>query len=220
MDSFDKLFNEWNDARKYPVFCDDGILDSEKWKESSKIMFLLKETYNHWFEIRESGAQGPQGTSPTFWRRMRIWTYIVDEMINGNVPNINEAKKIKEEPNDSIAYVNIKKLAEKSEYNNEADSSDADILNFAISDKYFLLKQIDLISPKIIICSGTFKFCDKIFDNIEKIGERLYKTNEMYLIDFYHLSNRNGYEKEFDELKDIMKVFCKYNDKKSRKNGT
>jgi hypothetical protein len=213
MDSFDKLFDEWKTARKYSVFCDDGILDSEKWKNSSKIMFLLKETYNHWFEIRESGAQGPKGTSNTFWRRMRIWTYIIDEMIGRNKPNINEALKIKEEPNDSIAYVNIKKLAEKSEYNNESGSSDTDISNYAISDKDFLLKQINLISPKIIICSGTFKFCDKIFNDIEKIGEKLYKTNEKYLIDFYHLSNRNSYEKEFDELKDIMKIYCKYNNK-------
>lgn len=213
MDSFDKLYDEWTTARKYSVFCDDGILDSEKWKNSSKIMFLLKETYNHWVEIRESGAQGPQGTSNTFWRRMRIWTYIIDEMIGGNKLSINEALKIKEEPNDSIAYVNIKKLAEKSEYNNEADSSDADILNYAISDKDFLLKQINLISPKIIICSGTFKFCDKIFNDIEKIDGKLYKTNEMYLIDFYHLSNRNPYEKEFNELKGIMEIYCKYNKK-------
>jgi hypothetical protein len=211
MDSFDKLFDEWNNERKYSVFCNDGILDSEKWENSSKIMFLLKETYNHWFEIRESGEQGPNGTSNTFWRRMRIWTYIIDEMIGGNEPNFNKALEIKEKPNDSIAYVNIKKLAEKSEYNNEANSSDVDISNYAISDKDFLLKQINLISPKIILCSGTFKFCDKIFNNIEKMGERLYKTSEIYLIDFYHLSNRNKYAKEFNELKDVMKIYCKYN---------
>jgi hypothetical protein len=213
MDSFVKLFDEWKVARKYSVFCNDGILDSNKWQNSSKIMFLLKETYKHWVEIRESGAHGPQGTSNTFWRRMRIWTYIIDEMIGGKKPNINDALKIKEEPNDSIAYVNIKKLAEKSEYNNEANSSDADILNYAISDKYFLLKQINLISPKIIICCGTFNFCDKIFNNIEKIGKKLYKTNEMYLFDFYHLSNRNGYKEEFNELKNIMGNYCRHNNK-------
>jgi hypothetical protein len=92
MDSFEKLRDEWIEARKYPVFCDDGILDNEKWKVSSKIMFLLKETYNHWVEIRGSGEQVPQGgTSPTFWRRMRIWTYIIDETINGNEPDFNKA---------------------------------------------------------------------------------------------------------------------------------
>jgi hypothetical protein len=211
MDYFDKLFTEWKKARKYSVFCDDGILDSKKWQNSSKIMFLLKETYKSWFEIRENGAQGPDGTSKTFWRRMRIWTYVIDEIINGNKPNFKKALEIKEEPNDSIAYVNIKKFAEKSEYNNEAYSSDGDILTYAISDKKFLLKQIELVSPKIIICSGTFKFCDEIFNNVEKIDERLYKTNGMYLIDFYHLSNRNKYEKEFNELKTIMKVLCEYN---------
>ncbi|MDR1747589.1 MAG: uracil-DNA glycosylase family protein, partial [Spirochaetaceae bacterium] len=170
-----------------------------------------KETYNHWCEIRESGAQGPDGTSKTFWRRMRIWTYVIDEIINGNKPDFHKALEVKEEPNDSIAYINIKKLAEKSEYNGEAYSTDADISNYAISDKHFLLRQIKLISPQIIICSGTFKFCDKIFSNIKKISERLYKTNELYLIDFFHLSNRNSYEKEFNELKNIIKNYCKYN---------
>jgi hypothetical protein len=211
MDSFDKLINEWKKTQKYSVFCDDGILDSEKWENSSKIMFLLKETYNHWVDIRESGAQGPDGTSKTFWRRMRIWTYVIDEAINGNKPYFSKAKIIKEEPNDSIAYVNIKKFAEKSEHNNEAYSSDVDILNYAISDKQYLLKQIELISPKIIVCSGTFKFCAKIFDNIENVSERIYKANGLYLIDFYHLSGRNSYEKEFNELKNIMKEYCRDN---------
>ena len=210
MDAFDKLYDEWTEARNYPAFCDDGILDSEKWQNSSKIMFLLKETYNHWIEIRGSAPQGPNGTSPTFWRRMRMWTYIIDEALNGNEPSFTKAKEIKEEPNDSIAYVNIKKLAEKTEYNDEANSDDTDITNYAVSDKDFLLKQISLINPKIIVCSGTFKFCNKIFDNIEPIGERLSKTNGIYLIDFYHLSNRNGYEKEFNELKNIMDVLYKY----------
>jgi hypothetical protein len=214
MDSFDMLYDEWTEARKYSVFCDDGILDSEKWKNSSKIMFLLKETYNHWIEIRDSGAHGPKGgTSPVFWRNMRMWTYIVDEIINGNEPNFNKAKEIKEEPNDSIAYVNIKKLAEKTEHKRQAPSSDDNIFYYASSDKDFLLKQIALISPKIIICSGTFKFCNKIFDKIEPIGERLYKTNEIYLIDFYHLSNRKTYEEGFNKLKSIMEILYKYNNK-------
>jgi hypothetical protein len=211
MDSFDKLCNTRKKARQYSLFCDDGILDNKKWQNSSKIMFLLKETYTHWIKIRESGAQGPDGTSKTFWRRMRIWTYVIDEIVHGNKSNFKKALEIKEEPNDSIAYVNIKKLAEKSEYNSEAYSSDADILKYAISDKEFLLKQIELISPRIIICSGTFKFCAEIFGAIEKICERIYKANKLYLIDFYHLSSRNSYEKEFNELQYIMNEYCRHN---------
>jgi hypothetical protein len=214
MDAFDKLYDEWTEARNYPVFCDDGILDSKKWQNSSKIMFLLKETYKDWVEIREYGPQGPDGTSNTFWRKMRMWTYIMDEVINGNEPNFTKAKEIKEEPNDSIAYVNIKKSAEKKEYNGEAPSSDADIFNYASSDKDFLLRQIALISPKIILCARTFKFCNKIFDTIEPIGERLYKTDGIYLIDFYHPSEFPiGYERGFNELKSIMEVLYKYNNK-------
>ena len=67
---------------------------------------------------------------------------------NGNEPNFDKAIEIKEESNDSIAYVNIKKLAEKSVNNGESNSFDPDIFNYASSDKDFLLKQIALIGRR------------------------------------------------------------------------
>ena len=208
MDYYDlqnELRDEWKKARpQYNPFCDDGILSDEAieeyWEKSSKIMFLLKETHNEFYNIRQGYGLGPYG-GPTFWRKMRMWTYIIDEVLKGNSPSYEEAIKIKEEPNDSIAYVNLKKYAE---VDKGKSSNDADILNYLKNDKDFLLRQIELISPKIILCCGTFKYINnpncKLFDNIAKVSDKLYKANNIYLIDFPHLSGRESYKKGYDDL--------------------
>jgi hypothetical protein len=204
--TYDDFIANWKRERpEYKPFCYDGILIDELWeKSSSRLMFLLKETYDHFYEIRGE-EYGGSGTSNTFWRRMRMWTFIIDEMVNGNKPTFNETLKMKEELNNTIAYVNLKKYAEKKEYKNMAYSNDDDILKYIERDKEYLLKQIEYIKPRIILCSGTFKFCDKLFENIKNISYRLYKTNNTYLIDFGHLSQRGSYKNNYDELVKIVK---------------
>ena len=203
--TYDEFIANWQKARpEYRPFCYDGILIDELWENSSKIMFLLKETYDHFYEIRGDEYAG-SGTSNTFWRRMRMWTYIIDEILKGNEPTFNDTLKIKEELNNTVAYVNLKKYAEKKEYKNMAYSNDYDILKYIERDKEYLLKQIDYIRPYIILCSGTFKFCDKLFENIENISYRLYKTNNIFLIDFGHLSQRGSYEENYNELLKIVR---------------
>jgi hypothetical protein len=202
---YDDFINEWKKARpKYKPFCYDGILLDNYWKKSSKIMFLLKETYNHFYTIR-GHACGPEGTSKTFWRRMRMWTYIINEILKGNEPTFDETLAVKEEPNNSIAYVNLKKYAEKKEYNGMANSDDADIYNYVENDKVFLLKQIEYIQPKIILCCGTFKYCKTLFQRIDNIHGRLYKSNDIYIIDYFHLSHRGKYISDYKDLKSIAK---------------
>ena len=209
--TYDEFMEKWKKARpEYQTgdkkFCNDGILIDEIWAKSySKIMFLLKETYSHFYDIRGNEYCG-SGTSKTFWRRMRMWTYIIDEALKGNIPSFEEVKKIKEQANNSIAYVNLKKCAEKTEHNKEAYSNDNEICDYVKRDKDFLLEQINFIKPQIILCSGTFKFCNILFPDIEanKIADKLYKIRDMYLIDFYHLSKRGAYKKDYDELLKII----------------
>jgi uracil-DNA glycosylase len=165
-------------------------------------MFLLKETYGDFYEIHGNGACGPEGGSNRFWRNMRMYTYIIDEFVNGRKPELNIALDIKEEPNTDIAYVNIKKLVE-----NNKRSDDNEIANFAKLDKDFLLRQIHLISPKIIVCTGTFGFCKWIFDDIETVSHNLSKTKDMLLLGYYHLSYVLSYEEEYN---DIVKIIGKH----------
>ncbi len=200
------LFTKWETERPdYNKICRDGILVQSEWDKSNpKILFLLKETYEH-FDIIE-GECGPSGTSRTFWRRMRMWTYVITEIYNDRVPTFERAMLIKEEPNKDIAYVNIKKNAQKREYNSEPNSVDSDIRRYAVRDKEFLQRQIEIINPSVVLCCSTFKFCDIIFNNIRSVSDKLYNSNGIWIIDFGHPSQTYySYRDNFDALNRILK---------------
>ena len=200
---YESLIENWKSARpEYKNFCYDGPLFDELWANSSKIMFLLKECHEDWYEFR-GYEHGPQGNSNLFWRNIRIWTYIIDEITNNRKPSYNEALKIKEEPNKSIAYVNLKKNAEK-----KGNSSDFDICEYVKKDKDFLLQQIDFIKPNIVLCCGTFKFCNLLYNKIDKISDRLHLGDNMYFIDFWHPSYQySSFQNNYEELiKNVEKI--------------
>jgi hypothetical protein len=208
---YDAFMKDWENQRpEYKTFCYDGILNDDLWEKSSKIMFLLKETYDDFWEIRGKNGEHKEyrlsGTSKTFWRRMRMWTYIIDETLQGKEPSFEEAYKVRNEANNSIAYVNLKKYAEKSKSKNMAYSKDNDIFDYVKRDKEYLLKQIDFIKPRIILCAGTFRFCSELFQNTTQIiPGKLYTKNGTHIIDFSHLSQRGSYKKNYDALMEIMK---------------
>ena len=203
-DEYIKFLEEWEDNRKYTKFCYDGLINVKNWESSSKIMFLLKESYGTFDTIHEEGSLGYNSDgSPQFWRNMRMYTYIADEMMKGNTPKWEEAFKIKDEPNDSVAYVNIKKSVE-----NNTESNDNIINEYAEKDREYLLRQIKLISPKIIFCTGTFQYCDIIFgkENIKTIAHNISLYNDnILLVGYYHLSYFGvGFEEAFNAVVKIM----------------
>jgi hypothetical protein len=200
------FLSEWKDERKYDPFFLDGLIDIKKWENSSKIMFLLKESYGSFYEIHEGGSFGPSAPSPYFWRHMRMYTYIADEMLKGNIPEWEKASVIKEEPNDSVAYVNIKKLVEDNK-----KSDDDEIEEFAKKDKEYLLRQINLLSPKIIFCTGTYRFREIIFgkENITPVSKHLSLYNKVLLVDYYHLSFVIGSQEAFNEVVGILGEYLK-----------
>ena len=198
------LFAEWKNQRlEYANFCEDGILVEKEWEVSNpKILFLLKETYSHFIDI--SGPMGPQGTSRTFWRKMKIWTYVVTEYFNNRIPQFDELLVIKEKPNDSIAYVNIKKNAEKIEGNGDPYSDDTDILSYLKKDSNFLRRQIDLIKPEIIFCCSTIIFIKELYPNLIFLSNNLFQADGKLVIAHGHPSSRKSYQREFDDLSTIL----------------
>jgi hypothetical protein len=198
------FLDEWKKARNYEPFCEDGLLSVEKWDNSAHIMFLLKESYDDFYEIHDNGPYGPHGGSTMFWPHMRMETYIIEELVKGRMPEYDKAFTIKNEPNDSVAYVNIKKLVEHNK-----TSDDKVIADYAKKDKEFLLRQINLIAPKIIICSGTYKFSQSIFDDITPISKNLSRINNILLMDYWHLSYPVGDKEVFDDFTRILGAYFK-----------
>ena len=199
--SLGELKNIWKNLRpEYELFCDDGILSESDWdKKRTKVMFLLKETFKDFTTIK--GKHGPDGNSKTFWRKMQMWTFIADKIYSGEDVNHLEAMKAKEKPNYEIAYVNIKKDVKKGKGAYQTNSNYEDIKKYAKSDANLLKTQIDLISPDIIICCGTYRFLHHILP-INQTNPFKYKN--IWIINHHHLSNRKAYQTDNSEL--ILKL--------------
>jgi len=203
----------YEDESNNKHFCYDGPIDDNKWQESlSRIMFLLKESYSDFYRIRKNPCHGDMpdfsASARRFWRNMRMSTYIIDEvLINGNIPSFADTEKNQNKDNDSIAYVNLKKCVEKG----KTRSNTSDIKKYVYRDNKKLLEQIDLIKPRIIVCSGTFKYCYDLYDNLKKTAHKklyLYEKENIYFIDFWHLSYWIKSPKaRYNELRDIMKEY-------------
>jgi len=140
-------------------------------------MFLLKETWNDFSQIRNRPARGNN-----FWRRMRMQTCIIDEVVFNQKKDITyeEIFNRRNEDNVSIAYVNLKKKAEKEKGKDKFQSNKKDIFYYVEKDHKELIRQIDLINPNIIMCSGTLEYCKKLYNNLEPIPDSngLYKTED------------------------------------------
>lgn len=203
MNAYQLLLNKWQkDRPNYKKFCSDEILVPKEWETSkSKILFLLKETYADFIDI--TGELGPKGTSKTFWRKMKLWTYVIDELIENRNPDPNKIGEIKEEPNDTIAYVNLKKNVEEKA---NPYSEDTDIMQYVENDKEYLVEQIKMINPKIILCRSTFKFAQKLYPNFQPISDKVTYADRMLFIDYLPPSNRQSYVKGFSELSNIVKT--------------
>lgn len=183
---------------KTNVFIRDGIVDEKTWNNNNhkKIVFVLKEAYttqNNWSLTDWVLNSKP---SKPIWRRIIEWTYGIQNTDFNNIPKY--ASQIYEKNKDllfqQIALVNLKKSGGKSSSINE------EIKGYAIEDKLELKKQLEIISPDIIVCGSTFNTLNHIYD--DKIcpkdsycDNRFYYTNiisgkDTLVIDYYHPSNR------------------------------
>lgn len=200
LESYDALMKEWKSSRpEYEDFSDDGILMEGIWNITiPKIMFLLKEPNSDFITIRGKGYSPKTGNSRLFWRNINIWQFILTEFWNNRIPLIEKISFIKENEVNSIAYVNLKKCNE-----NKSASDPRNILDYVKDDCDFLQRQIELINPEIILCGQTFNFYKEIFSS-EMISEKVYRTNNRLIIDFYHPACRIGYKETFQRLTDII----------------
>jgi hypothetical protein len=206
----EELYIKWQGNRNYSNFVKDGILNYERWNSlSPKILFLLKESADHFTNIAGEKINITKGNGTHFWWNICYWKYIINCLYNNIEPlfiSTIDLPEVKLNNNilDSIAYVNIKKQCD-----NLTKSKDNDILNFAQKDKELLLEQIDLINPDVIFCSKvTFKAYKHIYEgNIEEINRICFKHNGRLVINFFHPSFfqiSGGRETIFNSLKEAL----------------
>jgi hypothetical protein len=83
-------------------------------------------------------------------------------------------------------------------------SYDNDLMNYAIQDKDYLIEQIRLIDPNIILCCSTFEFAKKLYPDFTIITDKVIYVDGKILINFFHPSNRKSYASQFNQLTEIL----------------
>lgn len=208
----DELFKEWEAvsiANGDDVISKDGLMRkqdadvNELWAESrKKIMFLLKDQPDGWGDDTRNWLTLPEEhrfakrnreARPVFLKRLALLLYgfIYNKLDYWSVDGKEVVKCWNEMP---FAFVETKKQSGGKSVTNKT-------MNRYI-DKYkdFLLKEIDILRPNIIVCCGVPQYdfaLDTLYDkeNLECIDKNVYidKVKNVLLIYSPHPSCRGSH---------------------------
>lgn len=187
----DNLFKEWVDINPLYSgnFVADGIINEEYYNKAfKKILFIAKEPNDP--DQKES------------WDFRKLWnqefkypfTYRIAEWAHGILNDFPEFDELWKDRNrlilslQSIAFMNVKKIGGR------GSSERNEIRKHVETEKDFILKQISIIKPDLIILSLSFwhEIRNMIFGTINWKGSgyaiEIADWNGIILIDFYHPS--------------------------------
>jgi len=187
----DSLFKEWKQREPHKTnnnFIEDGIIDTQKWDEvNTKVLFILREAYQNEGEIggfnlvKNLKAEKGEKKSKTTWRNLGKWAYLLQNYQTSNIRSKpSKDWSFYEDAFLSTAIINVKKSGGKKSTDIE------EIKKFASDERDLLSRQVDLIKPDIICCCGVFGSVNVLWNEIEEIGHRLFKTDDYLIIDYWH----------------------------------
>jgi len=207
-DKLNKLFDKW--VKEIPEyagkFIKDGIISESLYNEArKKILFIMKEPDDP--EQTEWTFQDlwEDGVRHRFSFRLADWAYGIFH----DFPDYNKVTSIKENRDNaikSIALINIKKTG-------GTNSSDKEeIFNHCERNHKFILKEIEIIDPEIIILgTGSWKIRESMFKNVEweelkefKHDILLGKWGQTLIVDFIHPSARFKSVYMYDLLRHVF----------------
>lgn len=184
----DELFKEWktlimSDAKH---FVEDGVICHESWGEvDCKLLFILKETNDYEGNIanliNRAVTVKPKSKlwgRPTFHNIGR-WAY---GLLNfpKSIDSYEAANKERKKSLLPCSFINIKKTS------GGRTAGKAVELN-AIKFASFLRRQIEILSPDIIVFGGTYKIMkDHVLPEMKKVSHRIHKFNNVICINANH----------------------------------
>ncbi|MCL2462288.1 MAG: hypothetical protein FWF44_06440 [Defluviitaleaceae bacterium] len=218
----DELFSRWRKERGYQYFVKDGVFCPEQWlKETLKITFVMKEA--NWrgedADMREWVLGETSATYWKTWNNIARWTKAILE--GGEYPRY-VSKKSKTYWLGRASFINLKKVGGGSAADN------GEIREYAINDARYILEQLNLYKPDIIICCGrgNGKNADLLYENIlpeesltvwqppikgynyfyTKFPE---KENKTPVLSFYHpqrIARHETFEKWYSDMVEISQI--------------
>lgn len=163
----DKLIAEWKDRHKkagYKEFVTDGVVCPEVWfPQPTRVLYILKEPHSgngkDWSLL--DYLKEPDESKGRTWAAVAEWQYALQNTTVDSIPAFDawlgapygDMERYREAQMNLLrqcAVLNIKKS------NGKSESNDIDLLDYVNEDGDLLKRQIDMISPTIIVCGSTF----------------------------------------------------------------
>lgn len=144
----ERLFKNWK--RKYDEFVPDGMVDPISYVSSNlKITFILKEVNaKDSYELIDFLRNGAVGST---WNNIARWSAgILFNKTYDEVKDLN--KEDRKKYLTPITVINLKKTP------GGPSSNDKEIANFAENDREYIMKQLEIYKPDVIICCGTGRY--------------------------------------------------------------
>lgn len=191
------------------VFVEDGVVDYTEYdKQKLKILFILKEAHTSSEEKKKEKSSLivdiKNGVVRNFWNRLAEWSVGLLNQDESKIINFDLITQ--EQKNMEIrktAIINLKKSDGDTKTDMERYVEYFYTQDNLVNEEYvyYLMKQIELINPDVIICGGTFNIFNKLFkERIEKIKDvrrgyyfwKRLNDKKAIVIDYYHPSWQNS----------------------------
>lgn len=188
------LMDKWKQEhinKGYTNFISDGILNYELWEKSNlKICFFLKEAYGDYGSLQNLFEDWGK-IKYQLWHNVSYWLYGINHCyMEHSIPDFEQSKCDREECYkllQAASVVNIKKS------NGISSTIKDDLQKYLDEDSKYLLEELELINPDIIICGGTYEeYCRlnriKAYEGMKKITDWTYLFQGKLVFDFVHPS--------------------------------
>lgn len=204
-----KLFEEWeNSVPNYKGrFVKDGIInESNYWQSRPRILFVVKEPNDPEQTSWDLAQILNQYCTGNFSIRLSEWAYGISN--NFPSPSAMTGQSALHEALKATAVINLKKTGGYSSSNMD------EIASHTMQNKVYLLRQIELIAPELIIGGvGQTRIWNLLFDDIQlrrcDYDVLVGKWNNIKIIDYYHPGYRIPRAMSYSLLQNIVnsKVF-------------
>lgn len=148
----EEFFNRWESeiaSDDKAIFIKDGMVNPERYEAAKvKITFILKEVNSPTSEKWELSKYVRNGGRASTWNNIARWTAaIIENKMFSEVNNMTA--ECRKEYLAQISVVNLKKTP------GLATSKPKEIKTHAEVNREYLIKQLDIYEPDVVICCGT-----------------------------------------------------------------
>jgi hypothetical protein len=183
-DKLNDLFFSWRKTREEysDKFVLDGIINENCWNEAQKkVLFLLKEPNKDTSDFRTEVKRGP-------WPVPGCWAYGLMNSRSDRIVPFEEANADHNRRQACIAsaIMNLKKTP------GGGSSRPGIIEEYSKHDSQYIVEEIKIIDPDIIVCGGTFQVFRTVNEpaSLKMASYRCWRYEGKICMDFCHPSAR------------------------------